>query len=159
MKRRDFVAGGSCLGAALAMPAAPVRAQSAPPLAEALAPNPGEFRRVVSEFLAGATPLPDGLRLDVPSLADNPSAVPVKVSVTLPISAQSHCEALIVLAELNPEPLVCRFGFTPALGTAEAAVRVRLTQTQTLHALARMNDGRVLAARQDVTVAASGCGM
>lgn len=159
MKRRDFVAGSSWLGAALAMPAGPVRAQSVPPLTEALAPNPGEFRKAVSEFLAGATPLPAGLKLDVPSLADNPSAVPVKVNVTLPISAQSYCEELIVLAELNPSPLVCRFGFTPALGAAEAAVRVRLTQTQTIHALARMNDGRVLVARQDVTVAASGCGM
>ena len=46
-----------------------------------------------------------------------------------------------------------------ANGTAEAAVRVRLSQTQTIHALARMKSGQLLAAKQAVTVAASGCGM
>ena len=44
-------------------------------------------------------------------------------------------------------------------GTAEAAVRVRLSQSQTVHALARMKSGKLLAASHAVTVAASGCGM
>ena len=42
---------------------------------------------------------------------------------------------------------------------AEAAVRVRLSQSQTVHALARMKSGKLLAASHAVTVAASGCGM
>ena len=64
-----------------------------------------------------------------------------------------------MLAELNPSPLSCRLLFTAAAGTAEAAVRVRLSQSQTIHALARMKSGQVLVAKQAVTVAASGCGM
>jgi sulfur-oxidizing protein SoxY len=36
---------------------------------------------------------------------------------------------------------------------------VRLSQTQTIHALARMKSGKLLVAKQSVTVAASGCGM
>ena len=64
-----------------------------------------------------------------------------------------------MLADLNPVPLACRLQFTAAAGTAEAAVRVRLSRSQTLHALARMKSGKVLAAKQAVTVAASGCGM
>jgi len=64
-----------------------------------------------------------------------------------------------MLADLNPSPLACRVLLTADTGAAEAAVRVRLTQSQTIHALARMKSGKVLVAKQAVTVAASGCGM
>lgn len=157
MKRRHFVAGGVALGAALVVPAA--RAQSKAAIPPQLAPNPAEFRKTVADFVGRAKPLETGLKLEVPVLADNPSAVPVHVSVTLPLSDQLYCKELIVLAEQNPSPLACRFQFTPFTGSAEAAARLRLSQTQVVHALARMSDGRVLVARQNVTVAASGCGM
>ena len=95
----------------------------------------------------------------VKAAIENPGAVPVGVVLTTPLTESSYCKELIILAELNPVPLACRFAFSPMSGTTEIAVRLRLTQTQTLHALARMSDGRVLGARQAVTVAASGCGM
>lgn len=119
--------------------------------------NPAEFKRVMNEFLGGKTPVNDGLKMDVAVLADNPSAVPVRVSV--PITGENWCEELILVAEQNPIPLACHLYFTPLAGVAEAAVRVRLARSQTIHALARMKDGQILAARQAVTVAASGCGM
>ncbi len=160
--RRRLVAGAAAAGAALALPAAAQTSSALPvkkPLVGPLAPNPAEFKHVLDEFTRGATAQTQGLLLDVSVLADNPSAVPVKVKVTHAITEQDWCEEIIVLAELNPSPLACRIQFTAANGTAEAAVRVRLSQTQTLHALARMKSGRLLAAKQDVTVAASGCGM
>lgn len=156
--RRSLVLGAAATGAALAWPTA-ARAQAKAPLVGPLAPNPAEFSKQMAAFTKGATPLAEGLLLDVSMLADNPSAVPVKVKVTLPMSEQEWCEEIIVLADLNPSPLACRLQFTAAAGTAEAAVRVRLSQTQTIHALARMKSGKILAAKQAVTVAASGCGM
>lgn len=159
MKRRDFVTGGVALGGALVLPAGPALAQSKPAPANPLAPNPAEFKRAMAEFVGTARPLESGLKLELPVLADNPGAVPVHVWVTTPISDSHYCKELIVLAELNPSPLACRFSFSPAAGTAEAAVRLRLSQSQTIHALARMSDGKVLVARQAITVAASGCGM
>lgn len=159
MKRRDFVTGGVALGGALVLPAGPALAQSKPAPANPLAPNPAEFKRAMAEFVGAARPLESGLKLELPVLADNPGAVPVHVWVTLPITESHYCRELIVLAELNPSPVACRFRFSPAAGTAEAAVRLRLSQTQTIHALARMSDGKVLATQQAITVAASGCGM
>lgn len=162
MKRRDFVAGGTLLGAALAAPAAWAQATQAisrAPTANPLAANPAEFKRHYASFV-GKSPLIDsGLKLELPALADNPGAVPVGVRFVAPITENDYCKELILLAELNPAPLACRFVFSPISGTTEVAVRLRLSQTQTIHALARMSDGRVLAARQAVTVAASGCGM
>lgn len=158
--RRDWVAGAAAAGAALAWPGA-ARAQlpAKPELPAALAPNPAEFQRQMALFIGKAQPQAEGLLLELPVLADNPGAVPVRVKVTLPIGAQDWCEEIVLLADLNPSPLACRLLFTAAAGSAEAAVRLRLSQTQTVHALARMKSGRVLAARQVVTVAASGCGM
>ncbi len=155
MQRRTLITAG----AALALPGAALAQAGAAPLADVLAPNPALFRQTVAGFTRGATPQKEGLQLDVPALADNPAAVPVRVKVTLPINEQDWCEEIIVLADLNPLPLACRLLFTPAAGTAEAAVRVRLSQSQTVHALARMKSGRLLAASQAVTAAASGCGM
>ncbi len=160
ISRRDVVTGVVASGAALALPAI---AQTVPATKAALvgplAPNPVEFKKVLDEFTRGKAPKAEGLTLDVSILADNPSAVPVKVKVDLPITDADWCEEIIVLAELNPSPLACHMKFTQANGTAEAAVRVRLSQTQTIHALARMKSGQLLAAKQAVTVAASGCGM
>lgn len=160
--RRSMVLSAAAAGASLALPASAF-AQASPPakttLVGPLAPNPAEFKKILEQFSSGKPTQAEGLQLDVPVLADNPSAVPVKVKVTLPITEQDWCEEIIVLAELNPSPLACRLQFTAAAGTAEAAVRIRLSQSQTVHALARMKSGKVLIAKQATTVAASGCGM
>lgn len=158
LTRRALVATAAAAGASLALPGS-AWAQAKAPLVGPLAPNPAEFNRAMAQFIGNATAHTEGLQLDVPVLADNPGAVPVKVKITLPITDKDWCEEIIVLADLNPVPLACRLQFTPAAGTAEAAVRVRLSQSQTIHALARMKSGKVLVAKQAVTVAASGCGM
>lgn len=145
--------------ATLAFPALAQLQTKAPLTNIALAPNPVEFRKAMADFTQGRKPQAEGLNLDVSTLADNPAAVPVRVKVTLPITEQDWCEEIIVLADLNPSPLACRLQFTAAAGTAEAAVRVRLSQSQTVHALARMKSGKILATSRAVTVAASGCGM
>ena len=130
-----------------------------PPRVGPLAPDPVAFKKALSTFTGSATPQAEGLQLDIPVLADNPSAVPIKAKVTLPITEHDWCEELIVLAELNPIPLACRIRFTAETGSAEAAVRIRLSQSQAVHVLARMKSGKLLAGKQTITVAASGCGM
>lgn len=162
LTRRHWVAGT----AALALPSAVLAqaTQAINPVAKSalvgpLAPNPAEFRKLMEQFTGGKPAQAEGLQLDVPVLADNPSAVPIKAKVTLPITEHDWCEELIVLAELNPIPLACRIRFTAETGTAEAAVRIRLSQSQAVHVLARMKSGKLLAGKQTITVAASGCGM
>ena len=156
LTRRRLVTGT----AALALPAG-VLAQPAAkaPLVGPLAPDPVTFKKTMAQFIGRATPLTDGLELDMPVLADNPAAVPIKVKVLLPLTEQEWCEEIIVLADLNPSPLACRMQFTADAGSAEAALRARLSQSQTIYALARMKSGKVLLAKQAITVAASGCGM
>ena len=159
LTRRRLVAGAAAASAALALPHALAQAPAKPTLVGPLAPNPGEFKKTMEQFIGQATPQAQGLQVDIPVLADNPGAVPVKAKVTLPITEQDWCEEMMVVAELNPTPLSCRMHFFAETGTAEAAVRIRLSQSQNVYVLARMKSGAVLQAKQMVTVAASGCGM
>lgn len=162
LQRRELLAQGMAVGAALVLPAGASAQTAAPPSVQATVlpvATAEQVRNVMQTFAKGKTPKNEGLLLDIATLADNPSAVPVRVAVQQPITEQRWCESLILVAERNPSPLACTLNFYPATGTAEAAVRLRLAQSQTVHALARMSDGEVLHAQQEVTVAASGCGM
>lgn len=155
--RRRLLVGGAGLGVGMAMMPLPGRAQQAQ--APALEANPEEVQRVIADFLQGAQPVEEGLTLDVPILGDNPASVPARVVLDQPQTPESYCEELIVIAEGNPRPLACRFRFTPLVGNVDVAVRLRLIGSQTVRAMARMSDGRVLAMAKPITVTAGGCGM
>lgn len=148
---------GAALGLGMALASPVLRAQQNQ--SQLKGADPAEIQAIVDAFLDGAKPLEEGLKLDMPVLGDNPASVPVKAVLEVPITADSYCKELIIIAEGNPRPMACRFQFTPLAGTTEVAVRLRLIETQSIQALARMNDGRVLAARRHITVMAGGCGM
>lgn len=157
-RRRLMESSALGLGLGLLSPAvlAQTSTATAPPLTGA---NPAEILRIANAFSRGAQPLKQGLKLELPVLGDNPASVPAKAKVELPMTPTSYCEAMIVIAEGNPYPLACSFEFTPHAGTAEVGIRLRLIQSQAIQVLARMNDGRVLVARQHISVTAGSCGM
>ena len=156
LQRRRLMAGGAALGLGMALTPLAGRAQ---PVQPPLKADPAEVRRVIAEFLQGAEPIEKGLTLDMPFLGDNPASVPVRVMLDEAVTPESYCEELILIAEGNPRPLACRFHFTPLLGSVDVGVRLRLIESQSVRALARMNDGRVLAQVREITVTAGGCGM
>lgn len=114
---------------------------------------------IAKDFLAGATPIAAGIELDLPVIGDNPSAVPVRAVVTESFTDTLWCEEMIILAEMNPRPLAARFKYTKLAGVTDVAIRVRIMQSMTIRAIARMSDGRFLEARKEVNVTAGGCGM
>lgn len=157
LSRRRLMEGSALgLGLGLLSPAVLAQTSTAPALTGA---NPAEILRISNAFSRGAQPLKQGLKLELPVLGDNPASVPVKAKVELPMTPTSYCEAMIVIAEGNPHPLACSFEFTAHAGTAEVGIRLRLIQSQAIQVLARMNDGRVLVARQNISVTAGSCGM
>ena len=170
--RRSLLAAGAvAAGATLALPLrALAQASSAAGVlspevlakrqAEMLLAHPDAVQNVITAFVDGRKPKAEGLLLDVATLADNPSAVPVRVSVDPSLITESNwCEELIILAEKNPIPLACRMIVARLACVAEAAVLVRLERSQAIDAVARMKDGQILEAHKDVPVAASGCCM
>ena len=158
VRRRDVLGGAAALSALAVAGLAPTvtLAQTSNAMPQ---PDSAEADRLAAEFIGKTEPLTQGLALDLDSLGDNPAAVPVRAHVTEPITEDSWCEEIILIADLNPLPYACHFRFTAETGSADVAVRLRLIQSMPVRAYARMSDGRVLTARKEITVAAGGCGL
>ena len=108
-------------------------------------------------WLAGRTPRFERIRLDVPSLADNGFAVPMRVSVPGPFAPGPYVKSLRLFSEINPVPDMAVFEFPLPLERIEVDSRIRLAGTQTVVATAEMGDGRVYAVATEVVVTLAGC--
>ncbi|MEM7218047.1 MAG: thiosulfate oxidation carrier protein SoxY [Pseudomonadota bacterium] len=95
--------------------------------------------------------------LSMPALAENGNSVALEVSVDSPMTDADHVREIHLFAEKNPEPLLARFHLSPASGSASVATRVRLADTQTVVAVATMNDGRLFAGRAETIVTEAAC--
>ncbi len=113
---------------------------------------------LMKTFAAGKELQEGKVKLDLPQIAENGNTVPMTVSVESPMTEQSYVTEVMVLADANPRAGVVTFRFTPASGVAEANTRIRLAETQNVIALAKMNDGSVYKASQEVKVTIGGCG-
>jgi sulfur-oxidizing protein SoxY len=108
--------------------------------------------------LAKGTPKDGKVTLKAPEIAENGNAVPLTVTVDSPMTDKSYVKAIYIAADGNPNPGVSVFEFTPLSGKAEVSLRVRLSQTQKLVAVAEMNDGSLFTASREVKVTIGGCG-
>jgi sulfur-oxidizing protein SoxY len=139
------------LAATAALPLlAHVRAAKALPAIEALQALVGK--------ITGGAPLNEGrVKLDIPSLSDNGHAVPLRISVTSPMSEADHVRAIHVLSEKNPRPVIAVFHLNPSCGRAEISTRVRLNGAQNLLVIAAMSDGTYWASSAEVIVTETAC--
>ena len=113
---------------------------------------------VLAKVLAGRKPVEAGLKLDVPSIAENGLVVPMSVEVESPMTAADHIKSVHIIADGNPVPLVASFTFTPGSGRAAASTRIRLAQTQNIIVIAETSSGELRMARSEVKVTIGGCG-
>ena len=97
------------------------------------------------------------VKLEIPRLADNGFSVPLKVSVSSPMTSQDHVRKLLLLSNRNPRPLIAEFDFGPGSGEIRLATRVRLGGSQTVTALALTSEGRWWLDSADVEVTESAC--
>ena len=146
MKRRAFLL--STLVAAFA------RAQSPTPRAFQPVQDVGPL---LEQLTKGVKPEAGGIAIELPQIAENGNSVPMRIKVESPMTADDHVEALHLIAERNPRPLVATFRFGPAAGRAEVATRVRLAGTQTVRVLAALSGGRYRLQEQEVLVTSAAC--
>jgi sulfur-oxidizing protein SoxY len=113
---------------------------------------------LIKAFTGGKQPVEGKVKLDLPEIAENGNTVPMTVSVESPMTAQSYVAEVLVVGDGNPRAGMATFHFSPASGVAEANTRIRLAATQTITAIARMNDGSLYVAAKQVKVTIGGCG-
>jgi sulfur-oxidizing protein SoxY len=127
------------------------------PLRSALADGE-RLRLLLAGLLGERAPREGRVVIDIPEVAENGATVPIEVTVASPMTEADHVRELHLLAERNPSPEVAVYRFTPRSGRAFVATRIRLAESQRVHALAIMSDGTPFAASREVQVTVNGCG-
>jgi sulfur-oxidizing protein SoxY len=108
-------------------------------------------------FLAGRTPRWERVQLDLPRLADNGLAVPMKLVVNGPFAPSPDVRSIHLFSEKNPVPQIAVFEFPVAVDRIEIESRIRLAGTQRVVAVATMSDGALFAASAEVVVTLGAC--
>lgn len=117
-----------------------------------------DVQKAIEEFSGGKTPAEGIVTLSTPEIAENGNSVPINVSVESPMTEDNYVESVMILAEDNPSALVATFHFSPASGEAVASTRMRLARTQNVLAVAKMSNGDVFSATNNIKVTIGGCG-
>lgn len=108
-------------------------------------------------IVGDATPLTEGLSLELPLVSEDGSSVSLMVRADSPMTEEDFIQSIHLFAARNPSPEIAEFEFTPRAGRAEVTTRVRLNESQTVSAIARTNRNIVLTASRKVRITQSGC--
>lgn len=111
----------------------------------------------LTSFLGGRSPRWERLVLELPPLADNGQAVPMRLSLPGPFASGSTLQEIHLFSEINPVPEMAVFEFPSPPTKVEVESRVRLAGAQHVVALAVMSDGVLYAAAAEVLVTIAGC--
>jgi sulfur-oxidizing protein SoxY len=113
--------------------------------------------QMLEPLLQGRMAQPQGLRLELPVLADNGSLVPARVVVDSPMTEQDHVTHIYLLSQRNPVTQMAVFHLGPWSGRAEVSARLRLAGSQLVVALARRSDGSFCYQSVEAVVTESAC--
>lgn len=97
----------------------------------------------IATLLFGDHPLQKGdgvIALDAPVRADDAALVPMTISIT----PGNAVKGLYLVIDENPAPVATHFIFGPAADPSEIKLRVRVNAYTNVHAVAEMQDGRLL---------------
>lgn len=111
----------------------------------------------LTSFLAGRSPRWERLRLELPALADNGQAVPMRLTMAGPFAPGPVLKAIHLFSEVNPVPEMAVFEFPFPPPKVEIDSRIRLAGSQRVVAVAAMSDGMLFAAVADVVVTIAAC--
>jgi sulfur-oxidizing protein SoxY len=122
-----------------------------------LAAAPTDMRTAIEKITGGAAVSAGRVQLEIPPLVENGNTVPCTVTVESPMTPADHVRAIHVVTEKNPQPNVisCRLG--PRAGHATISTRCRLSDTQTVVAIAEMSDGSFWSGSVSVIITLGAC--
>jgi sulfur-oxidizing protein SoxY len=146
--RRRFL---SLTGGAAAFGAAPnviVRSADA---------TPAMLSAAIRDIVGEANVRTGKVTLEIPPLVENGNTVPMTVSVESPMTAEDHVKSIHVFNEKNPQPNIGNFYLGPRAGRARVSTRIRLADSQTVTAIARLSDDTFWSTTADVVVTLAAC--
>lgn len=126
-------------------------------LVENLHATPAQMQAAMRKVLGDARPRPGKVKLEIAPLVDNGNAVPLTVTVESPMTQADYVRAIHVFTEKNPQPNVLSARLGPRAGRAAVSTRMRLADSQTVHAIAELSDGSFWSGSAEVIVTVSAC--
>jgi len=112
---------------------------------------------LIAKVTGGAEVRAGRVALEIPRLADNGHAVPLRISVSSPMTERDFVRTIHVLSERNPRPLMAVFHLNPHCGRAEISTRVRLNGSQRVVVIAGLSDGSWWSGSAQVEVTETAC--
>jgi sulfur-oxidizing protein SoxY len=130
--RRDAlkVAGALAIGGTL--PAIVVRPAAA---------TPADMQAAIARVIGDAKLNTGRVKIEIPPLVENGNTVPCAVAVDSPMTPTDYVKAIHVFNEKNPQANEVSARLGPRAGRANISTRIRLSDTQTVVAVAEMSDG------------------
>lgn len=98
-----------------------------------------------------------GVKLATPALAENGNSVNLEVEVESPMTVGDHVTEIRLFAPQNPDPELAVFRFSAGAGLARVSTRVRFANSQTITAVATMNDGRLYSGSSKTIITLAAC--
>jgi len=130
--RRDALTGAGAIAAGAALSTLWLRRAAA---------TPADMQAAIANVVGDAKLNVGRVKIEIPPLVENGNTVPCTVSVDSPMTPQAYVKFIHVFNEKNPQPNVISARLSPRAGRASIATRIRLTDTQTVVAIAEMSDG------------------
>jgi sulfur-oxidizing protein SoxY len=119
--------------------------------------TPETVQQAMRDFIGDRQPLPGGMTLTLPTIAETGNSVSVTVSVDSPMTPENYVQRMHIFVEGNPEPVAATYHLGVRAGKAEINTRIRLARTQTVLALAEMSDNTVRSAAAHIVVTLGAC--
>ncbi|MBM3569899.1 MAG: sulfur oxidation protein SoxY [Alphaproteobacteria bacterium] len=127
-----------------------------PGLWRPLGATPAEVKAEIAKLVGEAALRPGLVKLDLPVLVESPNAVGMTVTAGTP-PAGTRIQSFHVFAAANPLPNVGHFHFGPRAGRPRVSTHIRLADSQTVTAIAKLSDGSCWSDSVDLLVTLSAC--
>jgi len=117
-----------------------------------------EVADLVKQLVGDGTLTQGRIKLDIPLLIENGNAVAMTAGVEgAPATGPGRIASISVFAERNPLPHVVTATFGPRSGRPHLATRIRLATSQTVIAVAKLDDGSCWSDSVDLLVTLAAC--
>lgn len=108
--------------------------------------------------LFGDRPVREGrVTLKLPPIAENGFSVPMTVTVDSPMTPDDYVKKIALLSPRNPLPNIAQYHLSPRSGKAIVSSRIRMSGTQSIQAIAEMNDGTLWSGSMETVVTLAAC--
>jgi len=121
------------------------------------AATPASMQSAIAAVIGDAKLNSGRVKLEIPPLVENGNTVACAVAVASPMTATDYVKAIHVFNEKNPQPNVISVKLGSSAGRAAIATRIRLSDTQTVTAIAEMSDGSFWSQSVEVVITLGAC--